>query len=447
MTGVSEAPAASIQPGGSNRFETAFVNAPIGMSVVSPVGRCLQANETLCRLLGYDEDELRSINVFELVHPDDERAARGYWRRLVEGGSTVSRIELRYVRRNGSPVWVAVTSTMLRDAAGSALYAVSQTEDITPRREAEEARRRSEQRYSDLFERCNDLIFTLDLAGVVTSVNPAAEQITGFPPAELVGRRLIDLVVDGDAERAGKMIDRLLDGHDETTELEVVTSDGRRVYIEASSRLVREGGEPVAIEGIARDTTERHALQEELARRAFYDALTGLPNRALFLDRLGQAVARLKRPGEMVAVMLLDLDDFKAVNNEIGHEGGDEFLRALTPRIEEKLRGSDTVARLGGDQFGLIIENIASEEHVLIVADRILGTLKESPAGSRCLTASLGIALAEATSNPDALLENAHTAMHRAKKTGRGSFEFFGAEIRSIERKPAPAAAARDGAS
>ena len=329
-------------------------------------------------------------------------------------------------------MWVAITSTMLRDAAGSPMYAVSQTEDISPRKQAEEARLVFERRYSDLFERCNDMIFSLSLDGVISSVNPAAEQITGFSPSELVGMRLIDLVVESDTPRAGKMLDRLREGYDCTTELQVLSKEGRSVFIEASSRLVSDDGEALWIDGIARDTTERHALQEELARRAFYDSLTGLPNRALFLDRLGQAVARLKRPGESVAVMLLGIDGFKTINSRLGQAGADELLKLLTPLLQEKLRGSDTVARLGGDQFGLIVENLQAEDHVPIVAGRILSTVSGFAHRSGSLSASLGVALADATSSPDALLENAHTAMHRAKRNNRGGFEIFGAEVHTL---------------
>jgi len=420
------------QPSGSSRFEAAFLNAPIGMSVVSPVGRLLEANDALCLLLGYASDELVGLNIFDLVHPDDLRAARDNWRRLVEGNSTTPRIELRYLRRDQQPVCVAITSTMLRDAAGSPLYAVSQTEDITPRKQAEEARQRMEKRYGDLFERSNDLIFTADLAGVVTSVNPAAEAITGYAPDELVGKRLIDLVADSDGGDPGTSIDRLLEGHDGTTEFQVATRDGRVVYVEASSRLVRKGGELVGIEGIGRETTERHLLQEELARHAFYDSLTGLPNRALFLDRLSQAIARLKQPADSVAVMLLGLDDFRTVNSRLGHAGGDELLKALTPLLQEKLRGSDTVARLGGDQFGLIVENLQSDDHVPIVAARILSTVSSFEVPKGTLTASLGVAIAEPLSNPDGQLENAHTAMHRAKRSNRGGFEIYVGEVRDL---------------
>jgi diguanylate cyclase (GGDEF)-like protein/PAS domain S-box-containing protein len=420
--------------GGWSRFEAAFLNAPIGMSVVSAAGRCLEANAALCRLLGYPASELVGLDLFDLVHPDDLRAARDSWRRLVHGGPESVRVEYRYVRRDARQVWVAITSTMLRDAAGSPLYAVSQTEDITPRHEAEETRRRLERRYGDLIERSNDLIFTLDLNGVVTSINPAAESITGFAPGDLVGRRLIDIVAEEESEKAGRMLDRLLGGQDVTAELQVTTSDGSSVFIEASSRLVRDGGTPTGIEGIARDVTERRALQEELARQAFHDSLTGLPNRALFLDRMSQAIARLKRPGEAVAVMVLGLDDFKSVNRDLGHSGGDELLKALTPLLEEKLRGSDTVARVGGDQFGLIVENLASEDHAHAVAGRILAAVTELETRRGRLSGSLGIALAEPGSSADVLLENAHAAMHKAKRESRGSFELYGAEVQSLRR-------------
>jgi diguanylate cyclase (GGDEF)-like protein/PAS domain S-box-containing protein len=437
MGDLGEASAAGGAAVAGSRFEAAFANAPIGMSVVSPVGRCLEANAALCRLLGYHEHALVGQNVLDLTHEDDRRAARGSWRRLIEGAADTARIELRYLRRDASPVWVAITSTMLRDAAGSPLYAVSQTEDISPRKAAEEARRAMEKRYGDLFERSNDMVFTLDLAGVVTAVNPAAEQITGYAPDELVGTRLIDLVVEEESERAGKLIDRLLDGHDRTAELEILAKDGRHVFVETSARLAKDGEEPIGIEGIARDTTERRALQLELERQAFYDSLTGLPNRALFLDRLNQAVARLKRPGEAVAVMLLGLDNFKAVNSRLGHAGGDSVLKALTPLLEERLRGSDTVARLGGDQFGLIVENLQSDEVVLIVAERILGAVSGFTTDFGPLSASLGVAIADQGARPDALLENAHTAMHQAKRSNRGGVELYGAEVQALHAKRA----------
>ncbi|HEX4518156.1 MAG TPA: PAS domain S-box protein [Gaiellaceae bacterium] len=432
MGDPGEASGASPAAVAGSRFEAAFANAPIGMSVVSPVGRCLEANDAFCRLLGYHQQSLVGLNLFELTHPDDQRAARDNWRRLIEGTSDTTHVELRYIRRDATEAWVAITSTMLRDAAGSPLYAVSQTEDITPRKKAEDARRQMEKRYGDLFERSNDMIFTLDLAGLVTSVNPAAERITGFAPDELVGTRLLDLVTEGEAERAGKLIDRLLDGHDCTAELEIQTKDGRQVFIETSARLAKEDDRPIGIDGIARDTTERRALQNELERQAFYDSLTGLPNRALFLDRLNQAVARLKRPGETVAVMLLGLDNFKAVNSRLGHGGGDTVLKELTPLIEEKLRGSDTVARLGGDQFGLIVENLQNEEVVLIVAERILGAVSGFRTEFGPLSASLGVAIADQGASPDALLENAHTAMHEAKRTNRGGLELFGADVHAL---------------
>lgn len=432
MGDFSEASEAGSAPVAGSRFEAAFLNAPIGMSVVSAAGRCLQANDAFCRLLGYQQRDLAGLDIFDVTHPDDQRAARDNWRRLIEGTTDTTRIELRYVRRDAAEVWVAITSTILRDAAGSPLYAISQTEDITPRREAEAARRQMEKRYGELFERSNDLIFTLDLSGVVTSINPAAEQITGFSPAELVGTRLIDLVVEEEAERAGKLIDRLLDGHDRTAELEIATKDGGQVFIETSARLARDGDVPIGIEGIARDTTERRTLQKELERQAFYDSLTGLPNRALFRDRLNQAVARLKRPGELVAVMILGLDDFRSVNGRLGHDGGDAVLKELTPLIEDKLRGSDTVARLGGDQFGLIVENLQNEDVVLIVGERILGAVSSFTADVGPLSASLGIAIADQGASPDALLENAHTAMDEAKRSNRGGLELFGAKVQEL---------------
>jgi diguanylate cyclase (GGDEF)-like protein len=203
--------------------------------------------------------------------------------------------------------------------------------------------------------------------------------------------------------------------------------------VEASARPVEVDGQLVGVEGIARDVTERHALQETLVHQALHDPLTGLPNRTLFVDRLGQALARAKRHSSRVAVLLLDLDNFKLINDSLGHVVGDELLVAVARRLSRGLRASESATRLGGDEFAFTVEDVNTETELAAVAIRILSALAEPLAVDdrvAHVTASLGIALAEPGDDTISLLRNADIAMYQAKTEHGGGFDFFDRTMR-----------------
>ena len=290
-------------------------------------------------------------------------------------------------------------------------------------------------RYCRLCARSNDMIFLLDLEGIVMSVNPAAERIIGFRPEETVGTNFLVYLAPADLERAGVLFARLLAGADVVSEeLELVAKGGQPVFLDVSARPIVEGGQLVGVEGIARDVTERHALQEALAHQALHDSLTGLPNRTLFFDRLGQALARAERQQSKVAVMLLDLDGFKLVNDGLGHAVGDEVLVAVAQRLGRALRASDSVARLGGDEFAFILENVEAESELATVANRILAALAAPVTAGDHATAcrgSLGIAVAEPGDGATPVLRNADIAMYQAKREGQGGYSFYDWRLRA----------------
>ena len=293
----------------------------------------------------------------------------------------------------------------------------------------------SEDRLKRLFERSNDMIFFLDPDGIVTLVNPATERIMGFGSGEAVGTNFMEFVAPADHERAGALLARLVAGADVTNEeLGVVAKDGHRVFVEASARPVEADGQLVGVEGIARDVTERHALQETLVHQALHDPLTGLPNRTLFVDRLGQALARAERRSSRVAVLLLDLNNFKLINDSLGHDVGDEVLVAVARRLDRELRASESATRLGGDEFAFAVEDVKTETELAAVASRILSALAEPLAVDdrvARVTASLGIALAEPGDDPVSLLRNADIAMYQAKAQHQAAFDFFDRKMRA----------------
>lgn len=284
-------------------------------------------------------------------------------------------------------------------------------------------------RYRRLVENSNDLIMTFDLGGMVTAANPAVEQMLGFSPAEMVGTNAIEYVAPGERGRAGTVFARIAAsaGH-VREEIEHVARDGRRVFLEVAVFPIKQDGQIIGMEGIARDVTERRAFQDALAYQSLHDPLTGLPNRTLLDDRLSHALALAERHSSTVALMLLDLDNFKSVNDSFGHGVGDDVLVAVATRLAQELRDSDCVMRLGGDEFVVIVEDAKAETELAALATRTLAALAEPlPVDDRVgqITASLGIALSQPGDDPASLLRHADIAMYQAKADHPGGFNFY----------------------
>jgi len=273
------------------------------------------------------------------------------------------------------------------------------------------------------------MILSMDLEGNVWTANPACLQVLGFSPEEMIGTNIVGYLAAGERERAGAMFGQILAGADYVTgEFKHVRKDGSQIDVDVVAHPILEDGRPVGLEGVARDVSERNALRDALAHQALHDALTGLPNRTLFHDRLAQALARAERLSSPVAVMLLDLDDFKLINDTRGHGVGDQVLVAVARRLEQELRRSESVARLGGDEFAFTVEEIKGELELAALAGRILSVVTEPVTvvdGLVHVAASLGIALTEPGEDTGALLRHADIAMYHAKADHRGHFAFY----------------------
>jgi diguanylate cyclase (GGDEF)-like protein/PAS domain S-box-containing protein len=280
-----------------------------------------------------------------------------------------------------------------------------------------------------------DLVLRTDLAGHIEAANQGACDVLGYALADLVGTNIFRYVAPAGVAAGKALIGRVVSTHGACRdEIEHLHRDGSSVFLDIILWPVIVDGEITGIEGIGRDVSEQHALRAELTHQSFHDRLTGLPNRALCVDRIDQALARGARTGLRLAVALLDVDEFKLVNDSVGHAAGDEILIELAARLTSALRTNETIARMGGDEFVVVAEDLVTDAAVAELGDRITAvfTAPFSVAGSqRALTGSLGIAVSELETTTSDLLRDADTAMYRIKASSKGAVGLFDPGLRN----------------
>ncbi len=383
-------------------------------------------------MLGYTPEEWMEGRLWrERLHPEDRERVLASDRRFEAEGGPVDE-EYRLLARDGSVVWVREETVLVRGEVGEPLFVQGILTDITARKRAEEALRRSEaglaeaQRMAHLgnwewVPRTDELYWSDETF-----------RIHGFEPGSFdpTFEKLLEVVHPDDRKMLGRALDEAL-GHGQPYDFEhrVVRPDGEVRVVHRRAEVVRdESGNPARMVGTVHDVTERKALENQLQHQALHDPLTGLPNRTLFTDRLRQALTRAKRREGGVAVLFMDLDNFKVVNDSLGHKAGDRLLVATSRRIRPLLRPEDTLARLGGDEFVLLLEGAGAPEAVRI-AERVLKRLREplSLSGRRfVVAASIGVAVGGANGKRAAdLMRDADLAMYRAKRSGKAGVAVF----------------------
>jgi diguanylate cyclase (GGDEF)-like protein/PAS domain S-box-containing protein len=312
----------------------------------------------------------------------------------------------------------------------------------TMKEEAEATVRSSEERFRSLVKNASDAICVVDAEARVVTLTPAIEHITGYPPEEYLGQIGFGFIHPEDLPSAMEIYSDALEkpGRLLRTELRALHRDGAWRWAEVS--ITNLLGDP-AVSGIVanfHDITERKQFEEKLAFDAYHDHLTGLSNRTAFHEALTRALARARRHGRLNAVLFLDLDRFKLINDSLGHEVGDHLLIEVAARLRTCLRPEDVVSRFGGDEFAVLLEDVAGNDDAIQVADRIIDLLRQPlPVASReiFLTTSIGIAVVgDAVSEPGEVMREADQAMYRAKGAGGCRWELFDEELapRIVER-------------
>ncbi|MEE9253449.1 MAG: EAL domain-containing protein [Pseudomonadales bacterium] len=302
---------------------------------------------------------------------------------------------------------------------------------------------RSEARFRGAFNNAPMGMLLVDPSGTIAQVNPLCCEILGYAEDELVGREIELLAMPNERSEVRAMMSKLLEhpGDELRSEWCMLRHDGSEIWTTRHAALQSsEAGEPLHFIIQIADITEMKRDQQQMERLAFYDSLTDLANRRLFNDRLQQTLNRTRRSGRNMALLYLDLDRFKRVNDTLGHEAGDELLKVVAGRLKECVRQEDTVARPGGDEFTILLNEVRDARAAGRVAENILNTVREPvmiSAHKLIVSTSIGITLApEDSSDPATLTKNADLAMYRAKERGRNNYQFFADEmnLRAMER-------------
>jgi diguanylate cyclase (GGDEF)-like protein/PAS domain S-box-containing protein len=395
-------------------------------------------NPALEALTGRKSAELLSMRFWDLAHPDARPTFRERGLLGQNPGAAPARFELKLVTRHGDLRWVDLTITPVELEGRPSAMATAF--DITERKLTDDALRESERRLREILDNMQLVAVLLDLEGMVTYGNEYLLELVGCTQDEVVGRDWFSGFVPEDAreparrafhEKVGR---GTIAAHDQT---ELLTKAGDRRLISWSNTVLRDAeGRVVGTASIGADVTDRSRAEERLRHGAFHDALTGLPNRALFMDRLANCLARFRRrPQYRFAALFLDIDRFKGINDSFGHLTGDKLLIEIGRRLESCLRPGDSVARLGGDEFAVLVDDMGDEDVPNRVAERIQGTLSapyEVAGREVFLTASIGIAPHKPRyQGPEDFLRDADTAMHHAKTRGRARHQVFDTEMHS----------------
>ncbi len=412
-------------------FRSIFENANTGIATCDPSGRLTNFNEAFRAILGYPAETLKGMSLNDFSHPEDLSAEFGYIEETLAGQRNHYHMTKRYIAGDGRTLWIDLFVTVVRDAEGEANYFIGLVNDITERRLTEEQLRIAAAAFES-----KEGQFVTDASGTILKVNKAFAESTGYLAEELVGQTP-QLLQSG--RHSEDFYRTMWESIHRTGGWQGEVWDRRKcgeVYPKwlTITAVMGSDGTVTNYIGTHYDITERKKAEEKIETLAFYDQLTGLPNRTLLLDRLKQSMKTSERSNRYCALLFIDLDNFKNLNDTQGHDAGDALLKQVAQRLRTCVRDVDTVARLGGDEFVVVLASLSTNKEEAahrteVVAEHILAPLNQMFQIANLTyhnTASIGATLFKGTSIPiDILMKQADLTMYKSKAAGRNTLRFF----------------------
>ena len=414
------------------KYRTILEKMEEGLFELDLKGNITFVNDAECRKLGYSREELTGMNYRQLQDENTAKKTRQIFSEVYKKEEPIQLLDVEIIRKNGSKAFNEISVSLLKDKEGKATGFRGISRDVTVRRQMEEMIRQSEEKYRTIINEVDEWYFEIDLAGNVIFVNDAIVRSVGYPPERLIGLNYKSFT---SKERSGEVF-KIFRQVYETREpiknfpYEFVLPDGKITFFELSVfPKLDDQGKVVGFRGVGHDVTERKRTEEQLNYIATHDLLTGLPNRMLLMDRLKMATAQAKRNDQKLALMMLDLDNFKNVNDSLGHMVGDKLLKEISLRLTGRLRQNDTICRLGGDEFIILLPAIERVEDAVEVAKIILESFEQSfICNDHLINSSISIGIAiypDDAQDIDVLMKNADMAMYYVKAHGRNGYHLF----------------------
>lgn len=410
---------------------------------VDAKGRYVYVSPKVTDLLGFAPTEVLGKTPFDFMPPEEAGRISLAFADIVAERRPIRALENLNLHKDGRTVVLETSGVPILGHDGELLGYRGIDRDITERKRAEKIIQESTQRLSLHVQQTPLAVIDWDTAFRVVDWNPAAENVFGYTHAEAVGRHAMELIIPESVKpHVAQIWESLLTGKEGFRSTnENRTKDGKTIICEwYNTPLIEADGRVIGVTSLAQDVTEQKRAAERLSYLAYYDDLTGLPNRMLFKDRLSQAFIEADRKERLVGILFMDIDHFKDVNDTLGHETGNALLQAVSARLQGCFRPSDTVARFGGDEFAVILTDVAHADDVSQLAQHIADSLKApfNILGHELfVTFSVGITLYPFDDgNIDHLLRNADSAMYAAKAAGRNCYRFYAEDmtVRAMEQ-------------
>lgn len=387
-------------------------------------------NDMFCEISQYKREELlgQTHRIICSGYHSQEFFSQ-MWKTIRAG--KVWKGDVKNKAKDGSYYWVKTIIVPFLDEEGRPYQYISVRTDITEQKRVEEALRQREEKYRIITENASDLIIVIDREGIIEYASPSHDRILSFPVHEQVRRSYMEIIDKEDEQAVWCLYEKIMvDKEQDCGELRYRHRNGTSIWVEAvGSPVLNEEGEVERIVIVAREATERKKYEDNLKQLAYHDALTGLPNRRRFEEQLQEVIAKAKQENKLVAVLYIDCDYFKQINDTMGHDIGDAFLQKFAQNLQACVRESDIVARIGGDEFIILLSGIDTDKDAEYIAQRIIGTLQHPwKIGNyiACTTSSIGISLYPTNGiEGEALIKKADQALYYAKEKGRNTYVFF----------------------